>query len=77
MMFERAASRLAISSIRFYQRYLSRRLDRFSKCRFYPTCSQYAIVSIEKYGLKAGLVKTYGRLLRCRPDNIDSCIDFP
>jgi len=69
--------RLAILLLRAYQRTLSRRLRRWSQCRFYPTCSEYGILAIHKYGLAKGVGKTWHRLLRCRADNYESCIDFP
>lgn len=59
------------------QRVVSPILNHWMRCRFYPTCSEYAILSIRKYGLKLGIKKTYHRLLRCRPDNLESCLDFP
>ena len=38
-------------------------------CRFYPTCSQYAIDAITKYGaIKGGLMSVW-RILRCNPFN--------
>lgn len=36
-------------------------------CRFYPTCSDYARESIEKFGLKKGGSMAISRILRCRP----------
>jgi len=45
-------------------------------CRFYPSCSEYCIKSIEKYGVVKGLLKGVGRILRCNPFNgggIDLC----
>ena len=36
-------------------------------CRFYPTCSSYAIASIKEYGALQGLILTAWRLLRCNP----------
>ena len=36
-------------------------------CRFTPSCSQYAIDAINKYGPIGGLLKTAWRLLRCNP----------
>ncbi|MEK7503438.1 MAG: membrane protein insertion efficiency factor YidD [Patescibacteria group bacterium] len=38
-------------------------------CRFYPTCSQYAFSSIQKYGWWLGSVKSARRLLKCHPWN--------
>ena len=55
-----------IGMIRFYQKYLSG-LKRYSHCRFIPTCSQYGLEAIEKYGaLKGGLLALW-RILRCNP----------
>jgi len=36
-------------------------------CRFYPSCSQYAIEAIEKFGIIGGLKKATYRILRCSP----------
>lgn len=36
-------------------------------CRFVPTCSEYAIMAIEKYGVLYGTVKLVWRILRCNP----------
>ncbi len=36
-------------------------------CRFYPTCSEYAIRAIEKYGALKGGAMAAGRILRCNP----------
>ncbi|MCG1011714.1 membrane protein insertion efficiency factor YidD [Tepidanaerobacter sp. GT38] len=38
-------------------------------CRFYPTCSDYAIAAIEKYGVVKGGIKSLKRILRCHPFN--------
>ena len=37
------------------------------QCRFTPTCSQYAIDAIEKYGPWRGSIKAMRRILRCHP----------
>lgn len=60
------AKRMIIFSIRVYQRYApdSIRL----KCRFEPSCSEYMIQSIQKYGLIKGLVRGMKRLSRCNID---------
>lgn len=71
------AAELAIMLIRMYQRSLSLLLSRWLECRFYPTCSEYAILAIRKYGLVLGSVRAYRRLLRCRPGSRESCIDYP
>lgn len=58
--------RVFIGLVRFYQEYLSG-LKGYSSCKYFPTCSQYAIEAIEKYGaLKGGLLAVW-RILRCNP----------
>jgi putative membrane protein insertion efficiency factor len=37
------------------------------QCRFVPSCSQYAIEAIEKYGALRGALKAAKRILRCHP----------
>ncbi len=53
--------------IKFYRKYLSP-LKR-PCCRFYPTCSQYAMDSLEKYGVLKGGFMAIKRILRCNPLN--------
>jgi len=36
-------------------------------CRFYPTCSEYSVMAVQKYGILKGSLKTLWRLLRCNP----------
>ena len=57
--------RLLILPIRFYQRCISPLTP--PSCRFTPTCSQYAVEAIEKYGPVKGLWLAVRRLLRCHP----------
>ncbi len=38
-----------------------------SSCRFYPTCSDYAVDAVFKYGIWRGTLKSIGRVLRCNP----------
>jgi len=49
----------------FFQKYIS--VQDGSNCRFHPTCSQYGRLSIQKYGVVKGIIKTADRLLRCNP----------
>ncbi len=37
------------------------------RCRFYPTCSQYMALAVEKHGLIKGFLMGMGRILRCHP----------
>lgn len=46
-------------------------------CRFYPTCSEYAVLALNKYGLVKGISSSINRLKRCTVENTDSCIDYP
>ena len=56
---------LIVKFIRVYQIVLSP-ISRPS-CRFYPTCSQYAVDAIEKRGIVVGLLKGIWRVIRCNP----------
>ncbi len=56
---------LFIKFIQTYQVILSPILH--PSCRFYPTCSQYAVEAIEKKGILVGLLKGIWRILRCHP----------
>ena len=55
-----------IQLIRGYQR-LGAFFHFPSQCVFLPTCSDYTIAAIEKYGLPIGLGKGIGRIVRCHP----------
>ncbi|GAA0079209.1 membrane protein insertion efficiency factor YidD [Clostridium sp. CTA-5] len=57
--------KLLISLIKFYRGYISPR--RNPCCRFTPTCSQYALDAIEKYGAIKGSLMALYRILRCNP----------
>jgi len=37
------------------------------KCKFYPTCSDYAIEAVERYGARKGSIMAMKRFLRCNP----------
>lgn len=54
-----------LSAIRFYQRHISPAFPR--RCRFEPTCSQYAVEAITKYGAWRGGWLALKRFLRCNP----------
>ncbi|MBR4173663.1 MAG: membrane protein insertion efficiency factor YidD [Clostridia bacterium] len=57
---------VVISFIKFYRRHISP-IKRYPSCRFTPTCSEYAICALEKYGLFKGLCLAIWRFLRCNP----------
>lgn len=54
-----------ISLIRFYQIYISPLKG--PTCRFYPTCSSYAIEAIQKHGAFRGWILAIRRILKCHP----------
>lgn len=58
-------SRMLLLLLRAYRFALSPLLG--GQCRFAPTCSQYAIESIERFGAVRGSLLALGRLLRCQP----------
>ena len=60
-------SRLLILLVRGYQIALSPLLG--NRCRFHPSCSQYFIDAVRKYGAIRGSVKGLWRLARCHPFN--------
>jgi len=59
--------RTVILLIRGYKKFISPILP--PSCRFYPTCSEYSIQALEKYGIFKGGVKAAWRILRCNPFN--------
>ncbi len=61
----RAPALLGIALIRFYQLFLSPLKPR--TCRYYPSCSEYALHAIQHRGLARGLALALWRLLRCNP----------
>lgn len=57
--------KILIYSIRMYQKYISPL--KAPSCRFYPTCSEYAVQAILRYGVWKGVVKAIIRILKCHP----------
>ncbi len=53
--------------IRIYQRIISPLFP--PSCRFYPSCSEYAVQALTKYGVFKGGAKAVWRILRCNPFN--------
>ena len=58
-------NRILINLIGFYKKYISPLKP--ASCRFYPTCSDYAIEAIQKYGYFKGTILSLKRLLKCHP----------
>lgn len=68
--------KILIVMIQFYRIYLSP-LKKTTHCRYIPTCSQYAIEAIEKYGPFKGTVLALRRILRCNPFSKGGCDPVP
>lgn len=56
--------KLFTTPIKFYQKWISPMFC--PRCKYYPSCSSYAVSAIETYGLK-GVAMSLWRLLRCNP----------
>lgn len=56
---------IIIGSVRVYQKYISPGIR--SRCRYYPTCSQYMVDAIYTHGTLKGLIMGIARILRCHP----------
>ncbi|MEO0233424.1 MAG: membrane protein insertion efficiency factor YidD [candidate division WOR-3 bacterium] len=54
-----------VNLIKIYKIFISPILP--SSCKFYPSCSEYSIISIEKYGIIKGFILSLWRILRCNP----------
>ena len=54
-----------MAAIRFYQREISPLCP--PRCRYIPTCSEYALEAVEKYGAAKGGLLALRRLMRCHP----------
>jgi putative membrane protein insertion efficiency factor len=74
-LFSRILGTFLISLIKFYQTTFSFDHSRLKFlyphgfCRFYPTCSEYGIQAITKYGPIKGTLMSAWRIIRCNPFN--------
>lgn len=66
--------RFFIRLIKIYQKAISPLLG--NNCRYYPSCSEYSIQAIEKYGILKGTLKSIWRILRCNPFSKGG-VDYP
>lgn len=57
--------KIVILLIKFYRRYISPLTP--PKCKYYPTCSAYALTAVERFGALRGTALAVWRLLRCNP----------
>jgi uncharacterized protein len=56
---------LLLAPIRFYQRFVSPALP--ARCKYHPSCSQYAIDAVRELGILRGTIVAAWRLARCNP----------
>ncbi|MFN3870921.1 MAG: membrane protein insertion efficiency factor YidD [Aquificaceae bacterium] len=66
--------RLIIGFLKFWQMFISPLYP--PSCRYYPSCSNYAIMAVEKYGVFKGTLKALWRVLRCNPFSKGG-VDYP
>jgi uncharacterized protein len=60
-----AARSVVVAPVRFYQRFVSPAIPQ--RCKYHPSCSQYSVTAIRRYGILRGLILSAWRLLRCNP----------
>lgn len=65
--------KIAIFFVRIYQRYAPAEMR--LACRYEPSCSEYMILSVEKYGFCRGVWNGLKRIVRCKSPN--GGIDYP
>jgi putative membrane protein insertion efficiency factor len=56
---------VVIGTLRLYKRWLSPLLP--SACRYHPTCSEYMMEAVARYGVLTGVGRGIARILRCHP----------
>jgi uncharacterized protein len=72
------AERVALFPVRVYQRLISPLLP--ARCKYYPTCSRYAVEAVREVGVVRGAILAAWRLARCNPwskGGIDTVEDRP
>ena len=69
-----SVKKLLLGAIRFYRKNISS--TRPPCCRFVPTCSQYALEAVEKYGAVKGGWLAVRRLLRCHPFHRQKSVQY-
>ncbi|KHO52062.1 MAG: hypothetical protein QT08_C0015G0033 [archaeon GW2011_AR17] len=70
---------------RIYRKYLKiwkakkdQKKRKITICSYYPNCSEYGILALQKYGFFKGWTKTINRIFRCNKfQHSESCIDYP
>ena len=57
--------KIIILAIRGYQKFIAPAFT--PRCKYYPSCSHYAVDAIQEYGVVVGVAKAAWRILRCNP----------
>ena len=70
-----AMSDACVAAIHWYQRVISPCFP--ARCKYYPTCSAYAVTAVERFGVMRGVALAVSRLLRCQPWNDGGIDDVP
>ena len=65
-IISKGINKFLIGGINFYKKYISP-LKKNGCCRYYPTCSSYALEALQKYGPLKGSFLSIKRILRCNP----------
>jgi len=65
----------AIWAIRGYQKFLSPIFGR--RCKYYPTCSEYTLIAVKRFGAIRGIGMGVWRILRCNPFSQGGIDDVP
>ena len=71
----RAPAQLLLLLLKGYQRFISPMTP--PTCKFYPSCSQYAVIAVQRHGALRGTALAAWRLLRCNPWNLGGVDDVP
>jgi hypothetical protein len=58
---------LYVGAVRLYQRFCRPVVSKWIRCRYRPTCSEYSIDAVRRYGIRTGLVLTSRRVRSCTP----------
>jgi putative membrane protein insertion efficiency factor len=58
-------ARLYIGAVHGYQHYGRPLSKKYIRCRYNPTCSEYSLEAVRKYGIRRGLVLTATRIISC------------
>ena len=64
---DQVTARIYISGVKGYQAVAGPIVGRAVQCRFRPTCSEYSIEAVRRFGIRRGLILTTRRVMACRP----------